>query len=51
MPEGLAEDIARSESDIRTQQLNLDKRRQERSTLNAQFDADVARFKQLKGIK
>lgn len=51
MPEGMAEDIARAESDIRTQQLNLDKRRKERSALNQQFDADVARFKELRGIK
>ena len=51
MPEGMAEDIARAESDIRTQQLNLDKRRKERTALNQQFDADVARFKELKGIK
>ena len=51
MPEGMAEDIARAESDIRTQQLNLDKRRKERTALNQQFDADVARFKELRGIK
>lgn len=51
MPEGMAEDIARAESDIRTQQLNLDKRRKERTALNQRFDADVARFKELKGIK
>ena len=51
MPEGMAEDIARAESDIRTQQLNLDKRRKERTALNQQFDADVARFKELKRIK
>ena len=51
MPDGMAEDIARAESDIRTQQLNLDKRRQERAALNQKFDADVARFKELKGIK
>jgi len=51
MPEGMAEDIARAESDIHTQQLNLDKRRKERTALNQRFDADVARFKELKGIK
>lgn len=51
MPEGMAGDIARAESDIRTQQLNLDKRRKERTALNQQFDADVARFKELKRIK
>lgn len=50
MPEGMAEDIARAESDIRTQQLNLDKRRKERTALNQQFDADVVRFKELKRI-
>lgn len=51
MPDGLAEDIKRSESDIRTQQVNLDKRRKERAALNAQFDADVARLKELRGIR
>lgn len=50
MPEGMADDIERAESDIRTQQVNLDKRRQERVTVNAQFDADVARFKELRGL-
>ena len=51
MPEGMADDIKRAESDIRTQQVNLDKRRNERAALNKQFDADVARYKELKGIK
>lgn len=51
MPEGMADDLARAESDIETQQLNLDKRRRERAALNAQFDADVARFKELRKIK
>ena len=51
MPDGMADDIKRAESDIRTQQVNLDKRRNERAALNKQFDADVARFKELKGIK
>lgn len=51
MPEGLAEDLKRSESDLRTQQVNLDKRRADRATANAQFDADVARFKELRGIR
>ena len=51
MPEGMADDIKRAETDIRTQQVNLDKRRNERAALNKQFDADVARFKELKGIR
>jgi hypothetical protein len=50
MPEGLAEDIARSESDIQTQERNLQKKRDERAALNAQFDADVRRFKELRGL-
>jgi len=50
MPEGLAEDIARSESDIETQERNLQKKRDERAGVNAQFDADVRRFKELRGL-
>ena len=50
MPEGLAEDIARSESDIQTQERNLQKKRDERAAVNAQFDADVQRFKELRGL-
>jgi hypothetical protein len=51
MPEGMADDLARVESDIRTQEVNLENRRKERVTVNAQFDADVARFKELRGLK
>lgn len=51
MPEGMAGDLERAENDIRTQQLNLEKRRQERAALNRQFDADVARYKELRGMR
>lgn len=51
MPEGMADDIARAESDIRIQEINLVKRRKERAALNAQFDADIARFKELRQVK
>jgi hypothetical protein len=51
MPEGMAEDLARAESDIRTQEVNLDKRRKERAAVNEQFDADVVRYKELRGIR
>ena len=47
MPEGLAEDIARTRSDLRTQEDNLRRKQEERSALNARFDADVVRFKEL----
>lgn len=50
MPEGLAEDIERSETDIRTQEANLERRRKERAALDAQFEADIARFKELRDI-
>ena len=50
MPEGMMDDIARAESDIKTQEVNLDKRRKERASVNSQFDADVARFKELRGL-
>jgi len=51
MPEGMADDIQRAASDIKTQEINLEKRRKERISVNAQFDADVARFKELRGLK
>jgi hypothetical protein len=50
LPEGMADDLERAESDIRTQEINLEKRRKERATVNAQFDADVIRFKELRGL-
>lgn len=51
MPEGMADDLKRAENDIRTQQLNLDKRREERAALVRQFDADVVRYKELRGMR
>lgn len=51
MPEGMADDIARAKSDIDTQEFNLEKRRQERATVNKQFDADVARFQELRSVR
>ena len=51
MPERLAEDLVRTESDIRNQQRNLDGKRQEASTMRAQFDSDIARFRELKKVE
>jgi len=51
LPEGLAADLERSQSDIRVQEGNLTKKRSERAAVDQQFDADVARFKQLRRIE
>ena len=51
MPEGMAGDLERAENDIRIQQVNLDKRREERAALNRQFDADVARYQELRSMR
>ncbi len=50
MPENLAADMERTESDLRTQESNLDKMIRERAQVDAQFDADVRRFKELREI-
>lgn len=51
MPEGLMEDIERTESDLRTQEVNLQRKRDEREALNARFDAEIARYKELRDVK
>jgi hypothetical protein len=50
LPEGLAADIEQSASDIRVQEANLKKKREERDAVNRQFDEDLARFKELRKI-
>jgi len=50
MPDQLAEDLVRVDNDIRTQQQNLLEKRSEETTMRKQFDSDIARFKELKGI-
>ena len=51
VPPDTAADIARSEADIRTQQANLQKQQADRKTLQAQFERDIVRYKELRGIK
>lgn len=51
VPPDVAADITRSETDIRTQQANLQKKVADRKALQAQFERDIARYKELKGIK
>lgn len=48
MPAGLMEDIKRTESEIDVQRANLDQRIRNRTEINDQFDADIARFNQLR---
>jgi Domain of unknown function (DUF4124) len=50
MSDQFAEDLVRVGSDIHTQQENLRARRSEEATMSKQFDGDIARFKELKGI-
>jgi hypothetical protein len=50
MPDQFAEDLVRVGSDIHTQQENLRARRSEEATMSKQFDNDIARFRELKGI-
>ncbi len=50
MSDQLAEDLVRVSNDIRTQEQNLREKRREETAMNAQFEGDIARFKELKGI-
>lgn len=50
MTDQLAEDLVRVSSDIVTQEDNLREKRSEEATMSRQFETDIARFKELKGI-
>jgi hypothetical protein len=50
MPDQIAEDLVRVGNDIRTQDQNLREKRNEETTMRQQFESDIARFKELKGI-
>jgi hypothetical protein len=50
MTDQLAEDLVRVDSDIRTQQENLREKRSEETIMSKQFESDIQRFKELKGI-
>ncbi|MFI4890347.1 MAG: DUF4124 domain-containing protein [Steroidobacterales bacterium] len=50
LPDVMAEDLARVGGDIRTQEENLRRKRTEETDLRSQFGADIARYKELKGI-
>jgi hypothetical protein len=50
MSDQVAEDLVRVDNDIRTQEENLREKRSEVAIMSKQFDSDIARFKELKGI-
>jgi hypothetical protein len=50
MSDQLAEDLVRVGSDIRTQEENLRQKRSEQAIMSKQFESDIERFKELKGI-
>ncbi len=51
MPDAVAEDLARVGSDIRTQEDNLRQKRADQAQLQTQFDADIARYRELRGLR
>jgi hypothetical protein len=50
MTDQVAEDLVRVGADIRTQEENLREKRAEEAAMSKQFESDIARFKQLKGL-
>jgi hypothetical protein len=50
MPDQVAEDLVRVGNDMRTQEENLRQKRSEETAMSKQFESDIARFKELKGI-
>lgn len=51
MPDQVAEDLVRVGNDIHTQEQNLREKRSEEATMSKEFETDIARFKELKGIR
>lgn len=50
MPDQLADDLVRTNNDIRAQQQNLKQKRAEEASLRTSFASDIERFKQLRTI-
>ena len=46
----MAEDLVHVGNDIRTQEENLREKRAEVAAMTQEFDSDIARYKELKGI-
>jgi uncharacterized protein DUF4124 len=50
MTDQIAEDLVRVGTDIRTQEENLREKRNEETAMTKQFESDIARFRELRGI-
>jgi hypothetical protein len=50
MSDQVAEDLVHLDNDIHTQEENLREKRSEEATMSKQFESDIARFRELKGI-
>ena len=50
LPEHIAEEIVNTVNGLQVYQLELDKNTAEQTHLRAEFDADIARFRELKGL-
>ncbi len=48
MPDQIADDLVHIANDIRTQEQNLQEKKHEDAMMRAQFESDIARFKELK---
>ena len=51
MPDDLAEDLMRALNEMRSQRMALNAKDQEETTLRAQFQADIDRYKELRAIR
>jgi hypothetical protein len=47
MPDDLAEQLVRASNEVKTQHHSMDRRQQEQTSVRAQFEADIARFREL----
>ena len=47
MPDDLAEQLVRASNEVRTQRRSMDRHKQEQFSVRAQFEADIARFREL----
>jgi hypothetical protein len=50
MSDQFAEDLVRVSNDMRTQEQNLLEKHSEEATMRKQFESDIARFRELKGL-
>lgn len=51
LPDHLSDDLVRTVNEIRSQEKNLEQKKQEALRMQDQFSRDIARFKELKKIE